>query len=85
MSQVSSAVRAFKSTGDVNALITTIVTDIEKDVAWLAGIPGVSLLLGWVVDFVAKELTAYGASATLVDFVKTEITNALAPPTKPGA
>jgi len=85
MSQVSSAVRAFKSTGDVNALISTIVTDIQKDVAWLAGIPGVSLLLDWVVGFVAKELTAYGASATLVDFVKTEITNAFVHPTQPGA
>jgi hypothetical protein len=85
MSQVSSAVRAFKATGDVNALINTIVTDIEDDFAWLQHIPGISILEQWVLNFIINELSALGASPTLVDFVKTEIANALAPPTKPGA
>jgi hypothetical protein len=85
MSQVSQAVRAFRASGDVGALINTIVIDIQKDFAWLQHIPGITLLEQWVLNFIITELSAYGASATLVDFVKTEISNALNPPQKPGA
>lgn len=77
MSQLSSAAKAFKATGDVNALVNTITTDLQKDFAWLQSIPGVKLLEGWVVNFIGAELAAAGASATLVDFVKTAIDNAL--------
>lgn len=80
MSQLSSAAKAFKATGDVGALVTTIVADLQKDFAWLQSIPGVTLLEGWVVNFIGAELAAAGASATLVDFVKTAILNAIDPP-----
>jgi len=80
MSQLSSAAKAFKATGDVGALVTNIVSDLQKDFAWLQSIPGVTLLEGWVVNFIGAELAAAGASATLVDFVKTAILNAIDPP-----
>jgi hypothetical protein len=79
MSQLSSAAKAFKATGDVGALVSTIVTDLQKDFAWLQGIPGVSLFEEWVLNFLMADLQAMGASATLVDFVKTAIHNALHP------
>ena len=79
MSQLSSAAKAFKATGDVGALVNTIVSDLQKDFAWLQGIPGVTLLEGWVVDFIALELQLAGASATLVDLVRTAIKNAINP------
>jgi hypothetical protein len=79
MSQLSSAAKAFKATGDVGALVNTIVSDLQKDFAWLQNIPGVTLLEGWVVDFIALELQLAGASPTLVDCIKTAIDNALNP------
>jgi hypothetical protein len=79
MSQLSSATKAFKATGDVGAFVNTIASDLQKDFAWLQAIPGVTLLEGWVVNFIAMELAAAGASATLVDFVKTAIQNAINP------
>lgn len=77
MSQLSSAIKAFKASGDVGALVNTIAVDLQKDFAWLQNIPGATLLEGWVIDFIAGELAALGASPTLVDFVKTAILNAI--------
>ena len=79
MSQLSSAAKAFRATGDVGALVNTIVADLQKDFAWLQNIPGVTLLEGWVIDFIALELQLAGASATLVDLVRTAIKNAINP------
>ena len=77
MSQVSSAIDAFKATGDAGALVATLASDLVKDFQIIQALPGVKAFEEWLEQVVVAYITKAGFSPTLAALISQAIQDAL--------
>ena len=77
MSQLSTAIDAFKATGDAAAFVETIANDLVKDFQIISALPGVKAFEDWLAQVIVNEITKAGFTGTLAAFISQAILDAL--------